>query len=103
VGRPRDPDGQEKAKDALTIYVATAYLDATVQPNSLVLEPTNVQSRGEAVRNRLYGPIIPAHLDEHIKRYTRASGEFELAFGREPKAGDTLRAEVLRLNALRCR
>jgi hypothetical protein len=45
------------------------------------------------LRDVLYGPIIPACLDEHIKRYTRASGEFELAFGREPKAGDMLRYE----------
>jgi hypothetical protein len=45
------------------------------------------------LRDALYGPIIPAHLDEHLKRYTRASGEFELAFGREPKAGDILHYE----------
>src|SRR5271157_4536084 len=29
--------------------------------------------------------------NKHLKRYTRASGEFELAFGREPKPGDILR------------
>jgi len=45
------------------------------------------------LRDALYGPIIPADLDEHLKRYTRASGEFELAFGREPKVGDTLHFE----------
>lgn len=47
------------------------------------------------MRDKLYGPIIPAYLDEHIKRYTRASGEFEFAFGREPKPGDILRYEHL--------
>src|ERR1019366_7808747 len=52
---------------------------------------------GSELRDALYGPIIPAHLDKHIKRYTRASGEFELVFGREPKAGDILRYEHLAL------
>jgi hypothetical protein len=53
----------------------------------------NAYLRGQELRDALYGPIIPATLDEHLKRYTRASGEFELAFGREPKAGDILRLE----------
>ena len=47
--------------------------------------------------NALYGPIIPACLDEPLKRYTRASGEFQLAFGREPQAGDVLRYEHVAL------
>lgn len=77
-------------KDALAIYTGTAYVDATVDPDYHEVTPTAVYARGQALRNALYGPIVPAYLDPHIKRYTRASGEFELAFGREPKAGDIL-------------
>ena len=77
-------------EDALTIYTGVAYLDATVDPDYHEVTPTAVYARGQALRNAVYGPIVPAYLDPHIKRYTRASGEFELAFGREPKAGDIL-------------
>lgn len=80
-------------EDALAIYDAMSYLDATMTPTYHEVEPTAVYAQGEKLRNLLYGPIIPAYLDEHIKRYTRASGEFELAFGREPNAGDLLRYE----------
>jgi hypothetical protein len=83
-------------EDALAIYSAMSYLDATMSPTYHDVEPTAVYVRGEDLRNAIYGPIIPANLDEHLKRYTRASGEFELAFGREPKAGDMLRFEQWR-------
>lgn len=79
--------------DALAIYNCTAYLDARMEPTYHEVEPTEIYARGTALRDKLYGPIIPCHLDDHHKRYTRASGEFELAFGREPKAGDMLRCE----------
>jgi hypothetical protein len=77
-------------EDALSIYRAMAYLDATLSPTYHDVEPTPAYLRGQELRNALYGPIIPAHHNDHLKRYTRASGEFELAFGREPKAGDML-------------
>lgn len=80
-------------EDALAIYNSMSYLDATLAPTYDDVEPKPVYTRGKELRNARYGPIIPAYLDERIKRYTRASGEFELAFGREPKAGDMLRYE----------
>jgi hypothetical protein len=80
-------------QDALAIYSAMAYLDATMLPTYDEVEPTAVYMRGRELRNALYGPVIPANLNAHLKRYTRVSGEFELAFGREPKAGDVLRYE----------
>jgi hypothetical protein len=80
-------------EDALAIYNSMSYLDATLAPTYDDVQPTPVYARGRELRNARYGPIIPAHFDGHIKRYTRASGEFELAFGREPKAGDMLRFE----------
>jgi hypothetical protein len=77
-------------EDALAIYSAMSYLDATLSPTYHEVEPTAAYVRGEELRNTIYGPIIPANLDEHLKRYTRTSGEFELAFGREPREGDKL-------------
>jgi hypothetical protein len=83
--------------NALAIYSAMSYLDATREPSYHEVEPTATYLRGRELRDALYGPIIPATLDEHLKRYTRASGEFELAFGREPMAGDILHYEHLKL------
>ena len=83
--------------DALAIYNSEAYLDATMEPSYHDIESTAIYARGKALRDARYGPIVPVHLDEHIKRYTRASGEFELAFGREPKEGDILRYEHVAL------
>jgi hypothetical protein len=90
---PRPRPSAQFDEDALAIYSAMSYLDATVEPTYHDVEPTAAYARGKELRDALYGPIIPAYLDEHIKRYTRASGEFELAFGREPKVGDVLRYE----------
>jgi hypothetical protein len=84
-------------EDALSIYICLAYLNVTTDPDFHDLEPTAIYARGNELRNAIYGPIIPAYLDQHIKRYTRASGEFELAFGREPVPGDMLRDEHLQL------
>ena len=84
-------------KDALAIYNAMPYLNARMTPTYDEVEPTAIYRRGRELRNKLYGPIIPAADDPHIKRYTRESGEFELAFGREPNAGDMLRYEHLAL------
>lgn len=76
--------------DAFTIYCAMSYLDATMAPTYDDVQTTAAYVRGKELRDARYGPIVTAHLNEHLKRYTRASGEFELAFGREPKAGDIL-------------
>ena len=84
-------------EDALAIYNAMPYLNARMTPTYDEVEPTAIYRRGQELRNKLYGPIIPAALDQHVKRYTRESGEFELAFGREPKAGDMLRYQHLAL------
>ena len=90
---PRPSHSLQFDEDALAIHNAMPYLDATMEPTYHDVEPTPVFVRGKELRDAIYGPIIPAYLDEHIKRYTRASGEFELAFGREPKAGDVLQYE----------
>jgi hypothetical protein len=94
---PRPSHSIQFDEDAFAIYGAMSYLDATLEPSYRDVEPTAAYVRGRELRDALYGPIIPAHLDEHLKRYTRASGEFELAFGRERKAGDMLRYEHVAL------
>jgi hypothetical protein len=83
--------------DALAIYNCMAYLDATMEPSYHEVEATAIYRRGQTLRDKLYGPIIPCHLDDHHKLYTRASGEFELAFGREPREGDQLRCQHVAL------
>ena len=80
-------------EDALAIYSSEPYLSGRVKPDYQDIESTAIYARGKALRDALYGPIIPVHQDPHIQRYTRASGEFELAFGREPIPGDMLRYE----------
>lgn len=92
-GSARQPSLCEFDDDALTIYSSMSYLDATLSPTYYDVEPLPIYARGSVLRDELYGPIIPAHLDEELKRYSRASGEFRMAFGREPKAGDVLRYE----------
>ena len=94
---PRPRFSRQFDDDALAIYNCVAYLDARMEPSYRDVEATAIYARGQALRDRLYGPIIPWHLDAHHKRYTRASGEFELAFGREPIEGDMLRCEHVAL------
>jgi len=94
---PRPRFSRQFDDDALAIYNFMSYLNATMEPSYHDVEPTAIYARGQALRDRLYGPIIPCHLDAHHKRRTRASGEFELAFGREPKEGDILRCQHVAL------
>jgi hypothetical protein len=58
---------------------------------------TTVYARGMEVAEMLRGPIIPAHLNQRQKRITRASGEFEICFGREPVAGDVFHYQHIAL------
>ena len=87
------PTDRQFDDDAITIYCVMPYFDATLEPTYHDVEPLPLYARGKALRDARYGRIIPACLDEPLKRYTRASGEFQLAFGREPQAGDLLRYE----------
>jgi hypothetical protein len=88
---PRMSQSVQFDEDAYEIYrVVCEYFDATMDPNYHEVEPTEVYTRGKEVHDRRHGPIIPFHLDEHAKRSTSASWEFESAFCREPEAGDLL-------------
>ena len=94
---PRPVFSRQFDDDALAIYNCKAYLNARMEPSYRDVEATAIYARGQALRDRLHGPIIPCHRDAHHKRYTRASGEFELAFGREPNEGDILRCQHVAL------
>ena len=52
--------GVQFDKDALAIYNAMAYLDATMEPTYHDVEATAIYVRGEELRDARYGPIIPA-------------------------------------------
>jgi hypothetical protein len=65
--------------------------DATMDPTYHELEPMAIHTKGREVYERRHGAKIPFHLSDHATRSTNASYEFELAFGREPDAGDMLR------------
>lgn len=89
---PRLSQSVQFDDDAYVIYrVVCEHFDATMDPTYHEVEPTEIYTRGKELRDRRHGPIIPIHLDEHAKRSTFASWEFESAFGREPEAGDMLR------------
>lgn len=96
LSKPRPESLSRFDEDALTIYCSQTYMNACMTPTYSDIESTQIYSRGKELRNAIYGPIIPAYQSEHLKRYTRASGEFELAICRGPKVGDILRLQHLR-------
>jgi hypothetical protein len=73
------------------------YLHADMTPTYWEVEQTEVYTRGEELHDARYGPIQPYVETEQDKRATRASREFENAFGREPEAGDILRYRHIEL------
>ena len=90
----RKPRFTEYDQDAITIYREVAFCRFGYQasPSSWDLQSNPVYKHGQALSFKLH-PIMPAHLNEHSKRSTPQSREFELAFGREPESGDVLRYE----------
>ena len=97
---PRSAYPAQFDHDALTIYRGMLYLDGTIFPSYDEVEPTVIYGHGRELHEERYGPIVPAHLDPHLKRSTLASIEFEFVFGREPTVGDILRfANVATLHA----
>src|SRR5947209_7717075 len=84
-------------KDTLTIYhgvrcLLSPRIGWQAQPDWFSLSGNPIYEHGQALSFKLH-PIIPSHLDERGKRWTLASSEFELGFGREPEPGDILRYE----------
>ncbi len=81
--------------DCLTNYCMTVYIHAGVDPDYKVVEPTEVYRRGKELHDRIYGPIVPPHLDPEDKRRTMASIFFSDIKGRQPEPGDILRYEEI--------
>lgn len=82
-------------RDCLALYNGEVYLTAQMWPDYQDLERTEAYKRGQEIHYRFFGPPIPAHLDERLKRDTTASLCFLVIHGREPKPGDILRYEEL--------
>jgi hypothetical protein len=85
-------------EDALLLFESTGRLYASMQPNYSDLEATAVYRRGAQLYDRLRPPIVPVHLDQRAQRATRASLEFQLIFGREPRDGDLFCFEHLQIS-----
>jgi hypothetical protein len=79
--------------DALVLYAGAFCLDARMTPNYRELEATTAYQRGAELYRQRRGPMLLAHLDQHLERSSPASLEFERVNGREPKAGDVLSYE----------
>jgi hypothetical protein len=80
-------------RDCLILHSCCTHLCGHAKPDSKWLERTPPYIRGREVRNALWGPIIPSHLDPEYPHRTMASIFFERIHGRVPKPGDILRYE----------
>ena len=79
-------------EDALTIYCGMVYVDVRMTPSYEEIERLDVYARGEELHDARYGPILPKVETDRDWHRTRASSEFEHAFGREPETVDILRS-----------
>jgi hypothetical protein len=82
-------------EDCLVLYGCALHLCGHAKLDSHWMERTPFYKRGREVRNALYGPIIPSHLDPEYPNRTMASIYFEGIHGRVPHPGDVLRYEEL--------
>jgi hypothetical protein len=88
----RPPQLSQHDEDALLLHAGAVHLGGA-SPGSPELEVTTPFARGGELHQRKFGPVVAAHLDEHLKRLTQASSAFERLFGREPERGDVLSYE----------
>lgn len=72
-------------------------LHGRTYPHWSILSATSIGIRGKELRDKICGPIVPLHEDPAYSRRTDASGEFQHCFYREPRAGDLLRWEHVRV------
>lgn len=80
-------------RDCLILLSCCTHLCGHAKPGSHWLESTPFYRRGRELRDAVYGPIIPCHLDPEYPNRTMASIYFEAIHGRVPKPGDILRYE----------
>ena len=82
-------------EDCLVLCLFSSQLSGHADPDSRCVTNTEFYKRGWEIRDGLYGPIIPSHLDPEYPRRTFASIDFEAIHGRVPQPGDILRYEDL--------
>ena len=78
-------------KDCCTFYDSTVHLNGHARPDYSWMERTPYYQRGQEVRDRERGPVIPDYLDPEWPRRTFASIFFEHLIGGFPEPGDILR------------
>jgi hypothetical protein len=93
---PRSSEDVQRDEDALQLYHMTFELYGQVYPDWSAIQHRAILVRANELRLQKYGPIVPLHERPTWSQRTRASGEFESCFDREPKAGDLLRWEHVR-------
>jgi len=76
--------------DSFLLYCCTLHLCGHAKPDSHWMERTPFYKRGREVRDAVFGPIIPSHLDPEYPRRTMASIYFEAVHHRVPVPGDIL-------------
>jgi hypothetical protein len=87
----------QEDEDSLTLCYATSYLGAGMYPCYSDLEATTIYRRGMELHELRYKKINLSHYNAHLDRSTRASIEFEYAFGREPNQDDILSFEQVQV------
>src|SRR5438105_15922669 len=71
-------------KDALELYQLHFELYGPTYPDYSAFKETPIAIRGRELRDEIFGPIVPAHMDPKWNQRTAASREFEHCFVREP-------------------
>lgn len=95
---PRNHEKLQRDEDALLLYQMKYELHGPVYPDYSVVEKLPIFVHANELRLQKYGPILPAHeWPTAWNESTQASREFRRCFGRDPKAGDLLRWEHVRV------
>jgi len=94
---PRNSEDRQRDDDAILLYSMAFELNGRTHPDWSTFSATSIAARGKELRDNIYGPIVPLHEDPTYSRRTDASGEFQRCFYREPRAGDLLRWEHVRI------
>jgi len=75
-------------RDCLTLTLCSIHLCGHADPDSRCVTNTEFYKRGWEIRDELYGPIIPSHLDPEYPRRASASIQFEQVYGHIPEPGE---------------
>lgn len=93
----RNSEDRQRDDYAVLLYLMAFELHGQTYPDRSAFSATSIGIRGKELRDKICGPIVPVHEDPAYSRRTDASGEFQYCFYREPRAGDLLRWEHVRI------